>query len=89
MNAFDREAIRQQRETFELKTGQDRLWFNLRLTIGYAAVVLLLGVLVVCAVVLLRTGRYPEFVVKAASATLLADVGLLAPICKFVLNASR
>jgi hypothetical protein len=90
MNAFDKEAIRQQKETFEQRNRQDRQWFVLRLTIGYTAVILLLGVLGVCAVVLLRTGRYPDFVVKAASVTLLTDVaGLVASVWKFALSANR
>src|SRR5437764_941038 len=87
MNAFGREAIRQQKETFDQLRRQDRHWFALRLTMGYCAVVLLLAVLGVSALVLFGSGRYPEFVVKAASATLFADlVGLLFGIWKIALS---
>jgi len=90
MNAIHKEAIRQQKETFEQSRRQDRQWFALRLTIGYSAVFLLLGVLLTCAAVLLNTGRYPEFVVKVASVTLFADVvGLLASVWKFALATTR
>src|SRR5436853_463568 len=87
MNAFGREAIRQQKETFDQLRRQDRQWFALRLTMGYSAVVLLLAVLAVSGLVLFGGGRYPEFVVRAASATLFADVvGLLFGIWKIALN---
>jgi hypothetical protein len=87
MNAIGREAIRQQSETFEQLKRQDQQWFSLRLTMGYSAVVLLLVVLSVCAVVIFAAGRFPEFVVKAASVTLFADViGLLLSVWKVALN---
>ena len=90
MNAFDKEAMRQQKETFEQNQRQSRQWFALRLTIGYSAVILLLGVLIVCGMVLFQTGRYPDFVIKAASVTLFADVvGLFASVWKFALNGAR
>lgn len=87
MNVIAREAVRQQRETFEQLKRQDRQWFMLRLTMGYSAVVLLSAVLAICAVVLFTTRPYPEFVVKAAGATLFADVaGLVLAVWKFALN---
>lgn len=88
MNAITKEAVRQQTETFEQLKRQDRQWFALRLTMGYSAVVLLLAVLAICGVILFGTRIYPEFVVKAASATLFADVvGLLLAVWKFALTS--
>jgi hypothetical protein len=89
MNAITKEAVRQQRETFEELKRQNRQWFALRLTMGYSAVVLLLGVLTICGAILLDSHLYPGFVVKAASAALFADVlGLLLAVWKFALNPS-
>lgn len=89
MNAITKEAVRQQKETFEELKRQNRQWFALRLTMGYSAVVLLLGVLVICATVLFGAHSYPQFVVKAASVALFADVvGLLVAVWKFALNPS-
>lgn len=50
---------------------------------------LLLVVLTICAVILFSARPYPEFVIKAESATLFADVlGLLLAVWKFALNPS-
>ena len=87
MNAIAREAVRQQRETFEQLKHQDRQWFALRLVMGYCAVVLLILVLVICATILFRFSEYPPVVVNAASVTLFADViGFLMAVWKFALN---
>jgi hypothetical protein len=87
MNTIAREAVRQQKETFEQLKRQDRQWFVLRLVMGYCAVVLLIVVLGVCMAILFRLADYPPFVVKAASVTLFADVvGLLIAVWKFALN---
>lgn len=87
MNVIAREAVRQQKETFEQLKRQDRQWFMLRLTMGYAAVILLLAVLAACGAILFGNRPYPAFVLKAASATLFADVaGLLVAVWKFALS---
>jgi small-conductance mechanosensitive channel len=87
MNAIAREAVRQQKETFDQLKRQDRQWFALRLVMGYCAVVLLVVVLALCTVILFRLHDYPTFVVKAASVTLFADVvGLLIAVWKFALS---
>ena len=86
MNAFGREVIRQQRAAFDQLRRQDRQWFTLRLTIGYCAVLLLLELLAISAFILLQAGSYPEFVVKAASASLFLYVGLLFGIWKLALG---
>jgi hypothetical protein len=86
MNAITKEAVRQQTETFEQLKQQDRQWFALRLTMGYAAIILLLGVFAICAVILFGARVYPEFVIKAASVTLFADVvSLVVAVWKFAL----
>ena len=89
MNCIEKEAIRQQRETFDQHKHQDRLWFALRLVMGYSSVVLLLSILVLCAEILIYTRHYPEFVVRAASVTLFADViGLIFSVWKVALSPS-
>ena len=87
MNAIAREAVRQQKETFEELKRQDRHWFALRLTIGYSAILVLLGVLATCAVILVNAQTYPEFVARAAIAALFMDVvGFPIAVWKFALN---
>lgn len=87
MNAISREAIRQQKETFEQLRRQDRQWFTLRLIIGYSAVLLPPVVLVFCAAILLHAPAYPESVVKAVIGVLLTDViALFAAVRKVVLS---
>jgi hypothetical protein len=87
MNAISKEAIRQQRETFDQQKEQARQWFKLQVRIVYCAIVLLLGVLAVCTLILFNGPSYPEFVVRAATVALFADiVGLLAAVWRFALR---
>jgi hypothetical protein len=84
---MDRELIRQQRETFEQLKRQDKQWFQLRLTMGYSAVVGLLGILVVSGVILLAHHQFPSFVVASAAAAFFVDVlGLMLAVWKITLN---
>ena len=81
------EQLRQEREVFEQRKAQESRWFVLRLTMGYASLILLLAVMVICSIVLFNSSRFPEFTVKAAGAALFADVlGLLIGVWKIVLK---
>ena len=81
------EQLRQEREVFEQRKGQEGRWFFLRLTMGYASVVLLVAVIAICAFILFYANKFPDFTVKAAGAALFADVvGLLIGVWKIVLK---
>ena len=81
------EQLRQEREVFNQRKNQESRWFLLRLTMGYASVVLLFAVIVISALVLFNSADFPDFTVKAAGAALFADVvGLLVGVWKIVLK---
>jgi len=81
------EQLRQEREVFDQRKGQEERWFFLRLTMGYASVVLLVAVIAICALILFNADKFPDFTVKAAGAALFADVvGLLIGVWKIVLK---
>ena len=81
------EQLRQEREVFDQRKGQEERWFFLRLTMGYSSVVLLVAVIVICALILFNADNFPDFTVKAAGAALFADVvGLLIGVWKIVLK---
>jgi uncharacterized membrane protein YqjE len=86
MDAFTREAIRQQRECFEHHKTQDRQWFRLRLVMGYCATVMLLGIFALSAWLLVNADQYSSSVVAAATAALFVDIlGLLTLVWKITL----
>ena len=81
------EQLRQEREVFDQRKGQEERWFFLRLTMGYASVALLVAVIAICALILFNAHNFPDFTVKAAGAALFADVvGLLIGVWKIVLK---
>ena len=81
------EQLRQERETFDHRKGQDTRWFVLRLRMGYTAAVMLPLVAVACGYVLFKHANFPTTVVVSAGTALLADVlGLLVAVWKVVLN---
>jgi hypothetical protein len=83
------ERTRQERETFDQHKKQENLWFGLRLTMGYASVVLLVSVMIVSSVILFNNDKFPASVVTAAGAALFVDVlGLLVGVWKIALNPS-
>jgi hypothetical protein len=54
---------------------------------GYSSVILLFSVIIISAVILFGSEKFPEFAVKAAAAALFADVvGLLISVWKIVLK---
>jgi hypothetical protein len=81
------ERLRQERETFEQRKGQEREWFLLRLRMGYIAVVMLPGVALACGYILFNHVSFTSPVITAAGAALFTDVlGLLVAVWKVVLN---
>jgi hypothetical protein len=81
------EQLRQERETFDHRKGQDTRWFVLRLRMGYTAAVMLPLIAIACAYVLFNNANFPTAVVASAGSALLADVlGLLVAVWKVVLN---
>jgi|SRR5208337_2123889 len=83
-----KEQLRQEREVFDQRKCQEARWFLLRLSMGYASVVLLFAVVLICSLVLFSAPKFSEFTVKAAGAALFADVvGLLISVWKVVLKA--
>ena len=81
------EQLRQERETFDHRKGQDARWFVLRLGMGYTAAIMLPAIAVASGYVLLNNNAFPASVVASAGAALLADiVGLLVAVWKVVLN---
>lgn len=81
------EQLRQEREVFNQRKSQESRWFVLRLTMGYASVILLFAVIVISSLVLFNSQNFPNFTVKAAGAALFADVlGLLVGVWKIVLK---
>lgn len=84
---FASERLRQERETFNLNLEQSTRWFKLRLTMGYAAVLLLPLIAILTSYIILNPTLYSGTTVAAAATALLADVlGLLISIWKVVLN---
>lgn len=90
MNAKTREAMRQERETFEHLRRQDQQWFLLRLVMGYAAVAILIAVIAIAGRVLVNASQYPQSVVAAAGGSLFVEVvGVILGVWKIVIAASN
>ena len=80
------EQLRQERETFDYAKVEVAQWSRLRLRMGYAGIVGLLGVAMVSSFVVLNPSHYPAAVITLAATTLLVDIlGLSVSIFKFVL----
>jgi hypothetical protein len=85
-----REQLRQERETFDQAQRHDARWFGLRLSMGYAAIVLFLGIAVVAGCIVLQPGRYSGSQIVIAAVTLLTDmVGLVTATFKLVLPQDK
>jgi hypothetical protein len=81
------EQLRQEKEAFESARRQDSLWFNLRLVMGYASIVLLISIMLIASYILLNSDRFPKEVLISAGAALFTDIlGLLLGVWKIVLN---
>ncbi|MBN8454271.1 hypothetical protein [Accumulibacter sp.] len=72
------EQLRQEKETFDQQKKQEHLWFILRLSMGFASIVLLGAVMIISTYILFKNADFPKDVVTAAGAALFVDVlGLL------------
>ena len=81
------EALRQERVIFEQLAHQNRQWFRLRWLMGYAALLILVAVVVVATWVIFQPNAYPVHVVTAATGVMFADViAVVFAIAKIVLN---
>ncbi|WP_312405856.1 hypothetical protein [Brevundimonas sp.] len=81
------EQLRQERETFDQARSQDRLWFGLRLAMGYVAIAIMVLVASVSLYVMLHPQRYGPAVLTLAAAALLVDmVSLAAAVFRLVLQ---
>ena len=82
-----RESLRQERETFDQHKGQQTRWFNLRLRMGYIALVMLPSILLISILVVIKHEQFPSYVVSLAAGALFADLlGLFICVWKIVLN---
>src|SRR4051794_34984886 len=87
MNANSREAIRQERETFDHLRRQDHQWFLLRLSMGWTAVVILIAVIALATRILIMPQPYPRSVVAAAGGALFVEVaGVILGVWKIVIT---
>lgn len=83
------EQIRQEQETFNLRKGHEERWFNLRLRMGYMAVIVLPLFFIVCSFIIYNHNNFPPSVVTLSASALLVDVlGLIVSVWKLVLNPS-
>lgn len=81
------EQLRQERATFEQARSHDRLWFTLRLAMGYVAIALMIGVAAVGTWVVLHPERYTSSVQAIAATALLVDlISLAATVFRLVLH---
>ncbi|KHO35311.1 hypothetical protein PI91_15155 [Enterobacter sp. FB] len=81
------EQLRQEKETFNQAKLHDHSWFKLRLTMGFASVILLIAVMLISTYILLNNIDFPSSVVTAAGASLFVDVlGMLTGVWKIALN---
>jgi uncharacterized membrane protein YqjE len=81
------ESLRQESETFDQQKRHDRLWFYLRLVMGYTAVVGLLSILVICVIIIFNSDTFPAQIVNWAGPSLFVDIlGLIFTVWRVVLN---
>ena len=86
-SARAREQLRQERETFNQAKRHDARWFGLRLTMGYATILLFLATAPIAGYVVLRPSSYSGSTIVIGAITLLGDMlGLVAANFKLVLR---
>jgi hypothetical protein len=79
------EQLRQEKEA--LSRRRQDAFFNLRLVMGYASIVLLISIMLIASYILLNSDRFPKEVLISAGAALFTDIlGLLLGVWKIVLN---
>lgn len=81
------EQLRQEKEAFDQAKLQDALWFALKLAMGVAAVVVVVGIFGLCLYVALHPQIYGPTMAKVAMATLLGELlAAMVGIWRLVLN---
>ena len=80
------ERLRQERETFDQRQRQDARWFQLRMTMGGLAVLIIPTLIVICVVFISDPHQSAAVKSLAASALLVDILGLVAAVWKVVLN---
>lgn len=81
------ERVRQEKETFNQRKQQDKLWFILKLIMGFFSIILLAGIAIVATYILLNNKDFSTSVVKSAGVALFVDIlGLIISVWKIVLN---
>lgn len=60
------ERLRQESETFNQRKSHEERWFKLRLSMGYASVVLLPTIVAICSFILYKHESFPSSVLTAA-----------------------
>jgi hypothetical protein len=84
---FQNEKLRQVKETFEQRKSHERLWFKLRLFIGYASIIMIIGVFALSFYILYYSSQFSTTIIYLAGAALFVDmVALVATVWKMVLS---
>jgi hypothetical protein len=84
------ERLRQERETFEQQRSQDERWFRLRLRMGYAAIVIFLGIMFSSIWILYHSEAFPPGIVKTAAGALFGDaLALIIAVWKVIMNPKQ
>lgn len=72
------ERLRQEREIFDQKKGQDARHFLLRMTMGWTAVVLFIAICAFCGYIIVNANDFADGTVTAATTALLVEaLGLI------------
>jgi hypothetical protein len=84
-----REALRQEKETFNQRKSHGERWFTLRERTGNAAIIFLSVIAIFCMCVILAWQFFPPAVVTGAAGVLFADVvGMVIGVWKTVIKPS-
>jgi hypothetical protein len=82
-----REALRQAKKAFNQNELHVQRWFRLKITLGYATIVILAVILILSAVILLNHHRFNHTAVDWAGRTLFRDIpGVVFTVWKSVLH---
>jgi hypothetical protein len=78
------ERIRQEQEIFNHRLKKDKRSNNLKLFIGYTAILLLTGILIFSIYILVNNSEFPEKIVDKALYALFGDIlGLIITVWRF------
>ena len=78
MGKVEAEQLRQEREAFAFNMGQARAWSRLRLSMGWAALVIYIFVAILCATVMILHRYFPPNTGKWALVVLGGDILVMA-----------